>query len=179
MADDGRARRAEFERTALPHLDAIYSAALYLCRDPDTAADLLQETYLRAYRSWHQFTAGSNCRAWLFTILYNVFRTSYRAERAAAAAIKSAGRERAADPGRTAVSENPADRVLQIALEADVEAALLMLPDEFRAVVVLVDLYDLTYEETAAALDCPLGTIRSRLFRGRRLLRSLLRQYAG
>ncbi len=178
MADDGRTRQAEFERTAVPHLDAIYSAALYLSRDPDTAADLLQETYLRAYRAWHQFTASTNCKAWLLTILYNAFRNRYRAEKAAAAALGSEQLVFAADTMRSSVSDDPAERVQQLALEAEIEAALLSLPEEFRAVVVLVDLQDVTYEEAAAALECPVGTIRSRLFRARRLLRSLLREYA-
>jgi RNA polymerase sigma-70 factor (ECF subfamily) len=180
VADDSRARQAEFEETAVPHMDHVYNAAMYLARDPDTAADLLQETFLRAYRAWHQFAPGTNCKAWLMTILHNAFRNRYRAARAAAATVEldEEVHSSAGDPARSAVPDDPAERALQDAFDDEIEAALRDLPDAFREVVVLVDVEELTYEEAAAALDCPVGTVRSRLFRGRRLLHSSLSDYA-
>lgn len=170
---------ADFSRVALAHLDPVYTAALYLAGDPDRAADLAQETFLRAFRFFHRFTPGTNCRAWLLTILHNIFRNRYRADRrergwldiddplTAAAATRAIG-----------AKDDPESLILGQTLDGEVAEALKSLPEEFRSTIVLVDLQDLTYEESARILDCPVGTVRSRLSRGRHLLQSRLYQYA-
>jgi RNA polymerase sigma-70 factor (ECF subfamily) len=147
----GEAKRAEFTNVALPLMDNVYNAALYLSRDPDEASELVQETFLRAFRSWHQFTPGTNCKAWLLTILQNAFRNRYR-------------------------SQQRQPRTVE--LDGEVEAALRSLPDDFLQVVLLVDVEELTYDEAAAAIGCPVGTVRSRLSRARRLLHQALQGYA-
>ena len=172
-------RRAGFEREALPHLDQVYTTALYLSGDPDRAADLVQETFLKSFRFFHRFELGTNCRAWLLTILHNTFRNRYRSER------KFLGHVDLDEPAVTAeatiqrgAEDDPEILVLSGLLDHQVEAALQALPEDFRTVVVLVDLQDLTYEECASVVGCPIGTVRSRLSRARRLLASVLADYA-
>ncbi len=179
MAKGGDATRAAFDAVALPHMDAVYSAGLHLTRNPDDAADLLQDTFLRAYRSWDQFTPGTNCKAWLVTILYNAFRNRYRAKRKEPVTVELVA-ETAADPNSAPSQQllDPETLVASQVLDGEIDTALGELPEEFRAAVVLVDLHELTYEEAALALACPVGTIRSRLSRGRRLLQEALRGYA-
>lgn len=172
--------RGEFEAIALPFMDALYSASLHLTRDPDTAADLLQDTMLRAYRFWHRFEPGTNCKAWLMAILYNLFRNDYRSRQRQPTAVEfedsqhsNAGTHPGADP-----LADPAERVAFDVLDDEVREALHRLPDSFLEVVVLVDLQELTYEEAAAAMDCPVGTVRSRLSRARQALHEMLWRYA-
>jgi RNA polymerase sigma-70 factor (ECF subfamily) len=179
MSGEAESRRAAFEAEALPHLDHLYGAAAHLCGDRDRASDLVQETLLRAYRFFDRYERGTNCRAWLLTILHNTFRNVYRAgqkERgrvdiddsvAAREATEAAG-----EPG------DPESVVLDAMLDDEIAAALADLPEEFRAAIVLVDMNELTYEQSAKALECPVGTVRSRLSRGRRLLERRLRSYA-
>jgi len=170
-------KREEFAKCAVPHMDDVYAAGLYLTRSEDEAAELLQETYLRAYRFWHQFTLGTNCKAWLLTILHNVFRTRFRERQHAHQQVEFDETvhhpESVGDTG-----SNPEELVLARLLEGEVEEALRTLPIEFREVCILIDLQDLTYQEAAAALNCPIGTIRSRLSRARRQLQHALREYA-
>ncbi len=174
-----RLRRAEFEAVALPHLDHVYTSARYLVRDEHAAEDLVQETILRAYRFFHQFEAGTNCRAWLLTILRNTFRNQHRNERVEAQAIDiddpAAIAEMAAagNPGL-----DPEALLMAHSLDGTVAAALQRLPEAIRSVVVLVDLQDLTYEEAARVLACPVGTVRSRLSRGRGFIASRLARQA-
>jgi RNA polymerase sigma-70 factor (ECF subfamily) len=174
------ARRAEFTAVALAYMDQLYSSALHLSRDADQAADLLQETYLRAFRSWHQFKAGTNCKAWLLTILYNAFRSRYRADRNALPLVEldETAYLREADPTVSATADDPADLLALQVLDGDVQTALARLPEEYRTAVMLVDVHELTYEEAAAVVGSPVGTIRSRLSRGRQLLQAALRGYA-
>jgi RNA polymerase sigma-70 factor (ECF subfamily) len=172
-----RERRLHFEQSALPHLDALYSAALRLARNPDDAKDLLQETVLRAYRCFHQFTPGTNCRAWLLTILYNIFRTAYRRGAREQVSLTSeefeheievqslVDRGSRSDPECFA-SERSAARL--------VERALNDLPAEFRETLLLVDLHELNYQQVSQILNIPLGTVKSRVSRGRALMRSAL-----
>ncbi len=176
----GGSSRADFEAEALPHLDALFGTAAYLCGDRDRASDLVQEAYLRAFRFFHQFERGTNCRAWLMTILHNTFRNQYRS------GLRERGQldiddpvtdheaSLAAGPGK-----DPETIVLSEMMDQEVSAALAGLPEEFRSAIVLVDLQDMTYEQSAKALDCPVGTVRSRLSRGRRLLAERLSAYAG
>jgi RNA polymerase sigma-70 factor (ECF subfamily) len=170
-------RRLAFEREALPHLDAVYSAALRLARNPDDANDLTQETILRAYRFFDQFTAGTNCRAWLLTILYNIFRNAWRRgerEQPASTPEEFAGeieaQSRDADQSRI----NPEALLLSRVAGRRIELALNALPAEFREALILVDVQELNYQEVATVLDAPLGTIKSRVSRGRALMRKAL-----
>jgi RNA polymerase sigma-70 factor (ECF subfamily) len=180
MAEPDRGKRDAFAREALPHMDQVYTAGLYLTRNQDEAQELLQETFLRAYRFWHQFTPGTNCRAWLMTILHNIFRNRHRERYREQQKVEYDDTIHDTDSSAStdAAPTNPEDIVLAQFLDAEVEEALKSLPAEFLEVIVLVDIQELTYEEAAAAIACPVGTIRSRLSRGRRLLQAALRQYA-
>jgi RNA polymerase sigma-70 factor (ECF subfamily) len=169
-------KRLLFEQFALPHLDALYSAALRLTRNPDDAKDLLQETILRAFRCFHQFAPGTNCRAWMLTILYNNFRNICRRGRHERSAEDSEI-ERELDarvpPGDPALC-NPEDLLATRMAGRRIEAALNTLPPEFREALLLVDVQDLNYQEVAIVLDVPLGTVKSRVSRGRALMRLAL-----
>ena len=175
-------RRGQFDETAVALMDQVYSTALYLARNREEAEDLVQETYLRAYRLlWDSFTLGTNCKAWLMTILHNVFRNRYRDRQREQRTIEYDDNlidDRHADESGESPSDNPEELVLSRLLDSEIEEALKDLPSEFLAAIVLVDLQELSYEEAADALDCPIGTVRSRLSRGRRLLSESLRGYA-
>jgi RNA polymerase sigma-70 factor (ECF subfamily) len=169
----------EFRRVALAHLDQVYATALYLVRDPHDAADLAQETFLRAYRFFYRFEPGTNCRAWLMTILHNLHRNRYRDERRRGSTVDiDAGPTAAEARGAADPVDDPEEVLVGRLVSDEVRTALESLPEEFRQAVVLVDLQDLRYEEAAEVLGCPIGTIRSRLSRGRRLLAERLREYA-
>ena len=166
----------QLSTAALQHLDALYNLARWLTRDSVEAEDLVQETYLRAIRAAHQFHPGTNLRAWLFQILRNTFFSEF----------KRKAREPVEDPAvldrlpRPDGEANP-DHRLAVAPNGlaglDLEAALDRLPEEQRTVVLLADVEDYTMEEVAAILDCPVGTVKSRLFRARATLKELLRDY--
>jgi RNA polymerase sigma-70 factor (ECF subfamily) len=174
-----RASRTDFEREAMPHLPALYGAALRLGRSEGDAEDLVQETLLRAYRFFDTFEAGTNCKAWLFRILTNVFRNRYR-EREREQEILGEAESSEANLGQF-VAEGPRDSetaLLGRMVSADVEQALTSIPAEFRLAVVLADLEDFSYKEIAEIMDCPAGTVMSRLYRGRKMLQKLLYSYA-
>lgn len=173
-------QRLKFEQTALPHLDAVYTAALRLARNPEDAEDLLQETILRAYRFFHQFAEGTNCRAWLLAILYNNFRNSYRrgAREQPAATSEDFNREVEA---RSLLADqaqiNPEELLSGRMIGRQIELALNTIPAEFREALLLVDVQELNYQEVADVLEVPLGTIKSRVSRGRALMRAALRDF--
>ena len=163
----------------MPHLGALYGAALRLARDEAEAEDLVQETMLRAYRFFNTFEAGTNCKAWLFRILTNVFRNRYR-EREREQEIMDAAESSEANLGQF-VSAGPRDTetaLLGRMVSGDVERALAQVPAEFRLAVVLADLEDFSYKEIAEIMECPAGTVMSRLYRGRKILQKLLYRYA-
>ena len=163
----------------MPHLPALYGAALRLGRSEGDAEDLVQETMLRAYRFFDTFEAGTNCKAWLFRILTNVFRNRYR-EREREQEILGEAESSEANLGQF-VAEGPRDSetaLLGRMVSADVEQALASIPAEFRLAVVLADLEDFSYKEIAEIMDCPAGTVMSRLYRGRKMLQKLLYSYA-
>src|SRR5579863_1044658 len=169
-----RNRRQRFEQTALPYLDVVYTAALRLARNPDDAKDLLQETVLRAYRCFHQFKAGTNCRAWLLTILYNIFRTAYRRNAREQLAATSEEFDQEIEEqsfAENSPQENPEDLAAQRMTGRLIERALATLPSEYREALLLVDLHELNYHEIAEVLEIPLGTVKSRVSRGRMLMR--------
>jgi RNA polymerase sigma-70 factor (ECF subfamily) len=163
----------------MPHLPALYGAALRLGRSEGDAEDLVQETLLRAYRFFDTFEAGTNCKAWLFRILTNVFRNRYR-EKEREQEILGEAESSEANLGQF-VAEGPRDSetaLLGRMVSADVEQALTAIPAEFRLAVVLADLEDFSYKEIAEIMDCPAGTVMSRLYRGRKMLQKLLYSYA-
>jgi RNA polymerase sigma-70 factor (ECF subfamily) len=168
---------AAFFAEAEPHLDRLYRVGRRLLGSAEDAADLVQETLLRAFRTWSSFRPGTDSRAWLFTILYSIFANRWQQRRRRPSEVSLQELEERFERELAAPSwEDPLTRVQagkHGAGEA-VDAALAALPPEFAAAVVLVDLEELSYEEAAAVLGCPLGTVRSRLFRGRRLLAALL-----
>lgn len=174
--------RAAFEAETLPHLDRLHRAARRLLHDPQDAADLVQETYLRAYRTFAGFTPGTNSRAWLFTILYSMFINLYHKRQRTLATASLDQLERRFEAALAAPDwEAPVlalDQRGPWGTGEEVHAALAALPAEFRAAIVLVDLEEMSYEEAAAAMGRPVGTVRSRLARGRKLLAALLREYA-
>lgn len=176
----GTGGSSEFEETALVHLDALYRSALRFTRDRAEAEDVLQETFLKSFRSFHRFNPGTSCRAWLFTILRNTFLNRVRDARwevleKDADAWEGAVESATADPSAGA---NPEEEFFQTVLHGDVDRALKALPLVFREAVVLVDLEGLSYKEVAQVLGCPIGTVMSRLARGRGLLRRALREFA-
>jgi len=173
-----RRRETDFEREALPFIDELYSAGLRYTRNPRDAEDLVQETYLRAFLAYDRFERGSNCRAWLFRILTNTFINGYRRSVREREILAGGGKVPVHETtyGQAALHHyhNPEKWIFRKLLSKDVQKALDDLPVEFRMVVVLADLQDFAYKEIADILECPVGTVMSRLFRGRRLLRKSL-----
>lgn len=177
--DPAEERRRQFETLAMPFMQALYNVGLRLTGSAADAADVVQDTYLRAFRTFHNFRPGTNARAWLFTILYSVV-INRRAKR------------------RREVGPFPVDELEQryrLLVEApgedagevdawgarwpvEIEGALRALPETFRDAVLLVDVHELSYEEAAGILACPVGTVQSRVFRGRKLLFAALEEYA-
>ena len=174
-----RTVQADFEREVMPHLQALYGVALRMTKSEGDAEDLVQDTMLRAYRFWDGFEAGSNCRAWLMRILTNVFRNRYR-ERAREQEILGEAETSAANLGQFqgAAPRDAESALFGRMLSRDVETALATLPAEFRLPVILADLEDLSYKEIADIMECPAGTVMSRLYRGRRMLQKQLSDYA-
>jgi RNA polymerase sigma-70 factor (ECF subfamily) len=177
----GADKRRRFEEEAMPHLDAVYSMATRLARNPDDAKDLVQETVLRAYRFFEQFEAGTNCRAWLLTILFNNFRNGYKRfarEQPASSAEEFERCIENASAERPQSESDPAALLTDRLLDREVERALDSLPDEFRSALLLIDVQDLSYHDAARVLKVPVGTMKSRVSRGRALLRRSLNRYA-
>src|SRR5262245_29853747 len=167
-------RRARFEELAIPLMKVLINGALRLTHDRHAAEDLVQETYLRAYRTFDGFTDGTNAKAWLFTILYSVSVNRYRRQRREPEPLPPDELERLL----ARVEDTSGAPPPLLPPTGEVEAALARLPEDFRAAVMLVDLHDLTYDEAATALGCKLGTLRSRLFRARKLLYAALWDHA-
>jgi RNA polymerase sigma-70 factor (ECF subfamily) len=173
-------RHSEFEREALPHMDLLYNYALRMTNNPQDADDLVQETYLKAYRFWDSYEKGTNIKAWLFRIMKNSYINRYRKETKEPDTVDY---DEVKDFYSTVRDESSEANDLQETLfgnllDDDVTKAIASLPDDFRTVVILCDIEGLSYEEIAEFVDCPLGTVRSRLHRGRKLLREQLMQYA-
>jgi RNA polymerase sigma-70 factor (ECF subfamily) len=176
QAESEDLRRA-FEEEALPLLPGLYRAALRLTRNPSDAEDLVQEAYLRAYRGFHQFEPGTNLKAWLYRILTNQFINTYRKRQREPQTIPDEDIEDWYLYNRLA-REAPDSSAEAVVLESmpdeDVRAALEDLPDTFRAAVLLADVEGFSYKEIAEILEIPIGTVMSRLHRGRRALEKAL-----
>ena len=174
--------RAEFEEVALPHLSRIYAAAFYLIKNEAEAEDLVQETYLRALRFFDKFEPGTNCKAWLLTILRNLFINRYREKRRDPEMVDwekiDETYESIVVRHESVEKDNPESLFFSRLMDDEVQEALKELPEEFRTAIILVDIEELSYEEAATVMECAVGTIRSRLSRGRRMLQLSLREYA-
>jgi len=164
---------ASFETEALACLDSLYRTALRLTRVPADAEDLVQETYLKAFRAADRFEPGTNLKAWLFTILHNTARNRARDRARDAVAIDSEAVDRAADAppiGGAGRAETPESLLMRDMLAPELQAAIDALPEVFRQAVWLRDVEELSYAEMAKVLDIPIGTVMSRISRGRRAL---------
>jgi len=170
-----------FATEIMTYLDHLYRVAFHLARNADEAKDCVQETCIRALSSQNQFTAGSNMRAWLTRILYNFFYDSYARNKRTVAVEDLLDGTDSADFWEIHAGDGPGPEtlVLDHELGAKIGAAIKQIPEEFRAPILLVDMGDLTYAEAAEVLSCPIGTVRSRLSRGRRLLQKQLSGYLG
>lgn len=174
-----RPKDEHFRDEALPHLEAVTNFALSLTHDESDADDLVQDTFLNAYRSWDQYVTGTECRAWLFTICRHAWiRRSKRAEREVPHADADLEALGAAALHTGAMQSGLGDLFERYDIQRALSRALDELPDAFREVVVLVDLEDQSYEDAARVLGIPKGTVRSRLFRARRLLQEQLIEHA-
>ncbi|MEM7403237.1 MAG: sigma-70 family RNA polymerase sigma factor [Myxococcota bacterium] len=172
-----------FEKEVLPHVDALFGAALRLSRSVSDAEDLVQETYLKAFRSFTQFETGTNCKAWLFRILTNTFINKYRRKAKEKEVLEQEIRstqlpEKGTQWEQLQAASSPETRVVNSFLSDEVLAALEKVPEDFRNIVLLSDLYNFSYKDIAKRVGIPIGTVMSRLFRGRRILQEQLFAYA-
>lgn len=178
------ADQADFERDAMQYARQLYSAAMRMTRNPADAEDLVQETFLKAFRAYDSFEEGTNLKAWLYRILTNTYINKYRKESRRPSEVdlgavedlylyRRIGSEESAEAARTTE-----DRVLDGLVESDIKAAVESIPENFRIPVLLADLEGFSYKEIAEILDVPIGTVMSRLHRGRKAMQKMLWEYA-
>ena len=173
-------RQTDFEAEAVPHMDVLFNFALRTTGNGDDAHDLLQETYMKAFRFWDKYEKGSNVRAWLFRIMKNSYINRYRKETREPGMVDYGDVENFYDSIRDESTDTNdlQQKMYNNMLSDEVTQALQSLPEDFRTVVILCDIEGLTYEEISDFLNCPIGTVRSRLHRGRKMLEDMLRDYA-
>ncbi|MGH8943368.1 MAG: sigma-70 family RNA polymerase sigma factor, partial [Acidimicrobiia bacterium] len=178
------ADQANFEQDAMQYARQLYSAAMRMTRNPSDAEDLVQETFLKAYRAYHTFEEGTNLKAWLYRILTNTYINKYRKDSRRPSEVdlgsvedlylyRNIGSEESAEAARTTE-----DRVLDGLVESDIKKAVEDLPENFRLPVLLADLEGFSYKEISDILDIPIGTVMSRLHRGRKAMQKSLWEYA-
>jgi RNA polymerase sigma-70 factor (ECF subfamily) len=177
------ADQAKFTELAMEHMGALYSAALRMTRNPSDAEDLVQETYLRAYRGFASFTEGTNLRAWLYRILTNTYINSYRAakrrpEIADVEDVEELYLYHRLAPTDGTISRSAEEEALASFTDDEVKAAIESLPDAFRIAVLLADVEGFSYKEIAEITEVPIGTVMSRIHRGRRALQKALHDFA-
>jgi RNA polymerase sigma-70 factor, ECF subfamily len=172
--------QSEFEAEAFPHKDILYNFALRTTGNADDAKDLLQETFMKAFRFWDKYEKGTNIRAWLFRIMKNSYINRYRKVTREPGMVDYDDVENFYDSVRdnSTDSNDLQKRLYSNMLSDEVTSALQSLPEDFRTVLILCDIEQLTYEEISDFLNCPIGTVRSRLHRGRKMLEEKLRDYA-
>lgn len=170
----------EFEREAVPHMDALYNFAIKMTGDSDDASDLIQETYLKAFRFWDKFEKGTNCKAWLFRIMKNTFINTYRKKSKEPDKVDYDAIENFYENIKpTNVDSAYLEKdIYDKLLDDELSSAISSLPEDFRTVVVLCDIEGYTYDEIADFVDVPVGTVRSRLHRARKMLFTKLHKYA-
>ncbi len=176
------ARRIRFERDALQYVDQLYSAAMRMTRNPQDAEDLVQEAYTKAYSAFHQYKPGTNLKAWLYRILTNTYINIYRKkqrqpQQANTDTVEDWQMAQAAEHTSTGLRSAEAEALDHLP-DNDVKEALQQIPEEFRLAVYFSDVEGFAYKEIAEILNIPIGTVMSRLHRGRKLLRGLLADYA-
>ncbi len=175
---DNATELAEFEQTALVYLDELYATALRYTKNEKDAEDLVQETFLKAFTNFHRYEKGTNCRAWLFTILTNTFINRFRRKKKEREILNADDlrpiEQNFFNREKAEFYQNPEKGALFKTFSQDIKDALAELPIEFRTVVMLADLNDFSYKEIAHILDVPVGTVMSRLFRGRKMMRRFL-----
>lgn len=178
--EDLKQLKKDFENEALPHMSLLHNYAYRMCNSQLDADDLVQETYLRAYRFFHKFEKGTNCKAWLFRIMKNLFINKYRKNQKEPGKVDYEDIENFYDSIKSerVDSTDLQEKMFANTLDDEVITALNSLQDDFKTVVILCDLEGLSYEEIAEFVQCPIGTVRSRLHRGRKMLQQKLLEYA-
>jgi len=170
----------EFEREALPHMDALYNFALRMTGDGDDANDLVQDTFLKAFRFFDKFEKGTNCKAWLFRIMKNTFINTYRKKTKEPDKVDYEDVENFYENAKPSSTDSAhlEKEIYDNLLDDDISSAIASLPDDFKTVIILSDIEGFTYDEIADFIDCPVGTVRSRLHRARKMLFAKLHKYA-
>lgn len=180
VVGDSQKLYIEFEREAVPHMDALYNFALKMTGDSDDANDLLQETYLKAFRFFDKFEKGTNCKAWLFSIMKNTFINTYRKQSKEPDKVDYEDVENFYENIKASSTDDAhlEKEIFDNLLDDELSEAISGLPEDFRTVILLCDIEGYSYEEIADFVDIPVGTVRSRLHRARKMLYTKLYKYA-